>query len=306
MSGDSGRLGGRLGGAARLRAAYNNAVVLRVVDAPSAGRSAGSAGSAASTMRPTASAETIAPADAHDAIQQAFADQRKARELETTLSILQARCDALEAAEAARSKRGREALALAPAGHTRARAADASAVAEPAPERTASALRAVGCGKASQEALSSVARGQVIMVQPRAKYRSGYDFDDVCDLGQRLGAGTLTLAEMRRNPSVYKVPRKTMEGYLKPRASDGVPRWRIMREEQRCTTLPKTGGRTVLGDAVEKKLMLTISDAALMHCPYRYTEVEEMIRRTCVEMKCVVGSWPRWACRTRCRRTCRR
>jgi len=124
---------------------------------------------------------------------------------------------------------------------------------------------------------------------PQAKYRSGYDFDDVCDLCQQIGTGTLTLAEMRRNPSAYKVPRKTMEGYLKPRASDGVPRWRIMREEQRCTTLPKTGGRTVLGDAVEKKLMLTISDAALMHCPYRYTEVEEMIRRTCVEMECVVA-----------------
>jgi hypothetical protein len=123
-------------------------------------------------------AETIAPADAHDAIQQAFADQRKARELEQALSIVTARCAALEAAEAARAKRSREALAEAPAGHTRARAGDASAVAvaEPAPERTASASRAVGRGKASQEALSSVARGQVLMVRPQAMYRSGYDF----------------------------------------------------------------------------------------------------------------------------------
>ena len=44
----------------------------------------------------------------------------------------------------------------------------------------------------------------------------------------------------------------------------------------------------MLGEAVEKKLMVTIADAALMHCPYRYAEIEELLRRTCIEMNLVV------------------
>jgi len=221
MGGASGRHGGQLSGAARARGAAKKAVGVRVVE------------------RQPLEPVHINATHAHAYIEKAIADAARTQALEVDLAAMQAQLDALGAEAKQRAKRSREALADAPAGHTRGQALTD---AEPSAQRMAAAPRVVGTSKTARRLHSSVARGEEVTIKPKATYRNGYEMDDVYNLCARIKTGSLTLAEVRRNPSAYKVPRKTLEGYLKPRASDGAPKWLVMRDEQRITTLPKGVG----------------------------------------------------------------
>ena len=289
--GASGRFGGGLGGAARAKAFAKRAVPFTVVpSAPSDRRSAcstGSVGSTVSTRPAEAAAAAITPAASYAFIQQALVGAQRADTLARENEALKAKIAALEAADAARSALARAAVSSAPAGHMRRQ--DAAAAVQAA--RAESAVpRVAGRKMQARSMLASVSRGELLVVKPKASYRSGYTFADICELCARITDehDPLTLAEIRKHPEDYKVPRNTLVDYLKPYGPTRAAKWLVRRDVQRKTTLPKSGGGTVLGDAVEEKLMVTMADAALMNCPYRYEEVTELVRGTAIDLGCVV------------------
>ena len=201
-------------------------------------------------------------------MQQALVGAQQADTLAREVGALKAKVAAFEAVEAARSARTHAEVPNALAGHTRGQ--DAAAAIQAV--RAESAVpRVVGRNMQARSMLASVSRGELLVVKPKASYRSGYTFADICELCARITDehDPLTLAEIRKHPEDYKVPRNTLVDYLKPYGPTRAAKWLVRRDVQRKTTPPKSGGGTVLGDAVEKKLMVTMADAALMHCRRR-------------------------------------
>jgi hypothetical protein len=68
----------------------------------------------------------------------------------------------------------------------------------------------IGRNKQARQTLASVALGEELVIRPKASYRRPYTFADVCDLCTQITNEELTLAEIRRDPGAYKVPRKTL------------------------------------------------------------------------------------------------
>jgi methyl coenzyme M reductase subunit C len=178
--------------------------------------------------------------------------------------------------------------------------ADAGAQAGPATEppraRAASAPpRVRGDSAADKAALAAVKRGQTVVVKPSAGYR-GYTFEDVCEIGQRIKDGTLTVHGLNacdeNGQPKYKVPRSTMRRWIKT-DHGGMPRWQVERDCRRRNSLPKSGGTaggsTVLGDVTEKKLMVEIAQAAKAHCPMSHEEIQELVRETAIQAGLVVS-----------------
>jgi len=92
--------------------------------------------------------------------------------------------------------------------------------------------------------LASAKRGEEFVVKPKATYRSGYDWEDICELGARIRdpRDELTLAIIRKNPSEYKVPYGTMRSWCAPQGPQGAPLWLVERDQRRRHSLPQSGG----------------------------------------------------------------
>lgn len=145
-----------------------------------------------------------------------------------------------------------------------------------------------------REVLASAKRGEEFVVKPKATYRSGYDWEDICELGARIRdpRDELTLAIIRKNPSEYKVPYGTMRSWCAPQGPQGAPRWLVERDQRRRHSLPQSGGvkggGTVLGRAAELRIMIEIAQAAKAKMPFLKEELEELIRKTAIELGCLV------------------
>jgi len=175
-------------------------------------------------------------------------------------------------------------------------ATDAQAPAAPPLARASSQppppSRICGKSKADAAALCAVARNQELIVKPKASYRQ-YTFEDVCHVGQLLMDGKISFYEVKKKPDLYKVPVTTMQNWCTAVPAHGnKPKWLVERDVKRRTSLPKsggtTGGSTVLGEAVEKKLMTEMADAACARCPYMFDEICDIMRDTAIELELVI------------------
>ena len=125
-------------------------------------------------------------------------------------------------------------------------------------------------------------RGEQFVVQAKSTYGAGktYDWSDVVTACKLLADGTIKLKDLDELSedgitTIYKVPRTSLTSkWLKDdhvmmqlktppaRGVAGTAHWRVELEVRGRTSLDKAGPSTVLGGAVEDKLMLTISNAA--------------------------------------------
>ncbi len=166
---------------------------------------------------------------------------------------------------------------------------DRPLVAAAPPARAASAPpRARGVSTEDRALLANVKRSEVVAVKLVASYQ-GYDFEEVCHIGQLVRDGKIRLCELKKPGAQYKVPYTSMVRWCKPQPDyDNAPLWLVERDTKRRTSLPKAGSETVLGEAVEKKLMLEVAAASNAHCPYQAEELEDIVRNTAIQLQKVV------------------
>ena len=151
----------------------------------------------------------------------------------------------------------------------------------PAPSMAKRLKQAAGSGSSSSSsiAIEKPRRGDTYEVQAKASYgaRKTYDFSEIVAIAKQLESGKLQKADLDKRDKdgnlLYKVPRTTMTDWLKDdavlmaekgkRGVKGSPHWRVELEVRGRKCLSKPGPGCVLGESVEDKLMLTISEAAL-------------------------------------------
>jgi hypothetical protein len=105
----------------------------------------------------------------------------------------------------------------------------------------APAARVRGCPPEDRERLESVKRGEIVLLQPRAKYGK-WSLSDLYALGQQIKDGYLKLADLKRVPDQYAVPYSTMTDWLKPVDEAGTPKWLYERDVRRRTEKLRPGG----------------------------------------------------------------
>jgi hypothetical protein len=266
MGGAHGRFGGHLSGGMRCRLALRSVVPVRdVAPAPRPVRTTGAPAPADGDAAYALASRAFAEKD--DAIAALAAVTARLKDAQKENRLLERRL--------AETGDLRDSFASVPT-----RASQHEAERAPAPARVRAST------PADREMITGVKRSGSLIVKPKATY-GNYDMDDIYELGQRIKAGTLTLAQIRHTPDDFRVPYGTMRRWVKPR-EDGTPAWLYERDVKRRTKKPRAGAEPLLGKLVESKLMVDISDAARSHCPYLADEVATMVRNTLIETKAVV------------------
>jgi len=275
MGGAHGRMGGQIGAAARLRTSLSQAPRFRVVQG------------AALTQPLTVD---------HDVLDNFAAAAAAAAEMARENAALRAQVAALTARSLPTS------VGSAPGSRSTSRSRrptrsslSPGAAQQPTPNpelrsRAASAPpRARGATKADRAVLGSVHRGQVLQVVPGALYQQ-YTFDDVCACGAAIKDGRLGLRQLKKPEvrALWKVPYETMRRWCAAADDEGTPTWLKERDQRRRVDLPRAGGvkggGSVLGLDPERKIMLSLSEAAEAGCPFLEADLTELVRTTLVNL----------------------
>jgi hypothetical protein len=181
--------------------------------------------------------------------------------------------------ERQRPKRPAQAVAIA-ANKKQRRATATTATATPQ-------AAAESSGAAMTKSIRRGKRGDVFEVSFKASYGAGKDYtwDDVVNVCRLLTDKKLNLVDLdtvdETGRLLHKVPRTTAERWLQDdaefmaeRGEDGVEgraHWLVELEDRGRTNVPTPGVKQVLGEEVEDKLMLDISEAAIKGWQYVHT-----------------------------------